>query len=61
MNVDLNTKYETTIQNRTEAAAFKATGGRVYTARAVCTCGYRGKWCPVGHANDLAAAHDCNK
>lgn len=46
-----------TIETRTEAAAAKA--GNTYTARAVCTCGYKGKWTGLWHAEDLQATHKC--
>lgn len=35
--------------------------GNWYTHRAVCTCGYKGKWTGQGHAEDLLAAHRCNR
>lgn len=48
-----------TIESRSEAAAAKK--GNVYTKRPVCTCGYKGKWTNLGHAEDLATAHNCNR
>jgi hypothetical protein len=52
-------KFVATVETRSSAAAEKA--GNTYTARPVCECGYRGKWTGVWHAEDLAAAHNCDR
>lgn len=49
------------ILTRSEEAAFKTSGGYYYTARPTCSCGYKGKWCGPGQAQDLAEAHRCDR
>lgn len=51
------------IVRRTAAEAAKT--GTTYTARAECVtgpgCRYKSKWTGLWHAEDLAAAHTCNR
>lgn len=60
MTTETPTAPTVVIVRRTEAEAAKS--GNTYTARPECTkCRYKGKWTGLWHAEDLAAAHTCNR